>query len=51
MKKIKRKLLILKGRTIKKKIDTFFGWVKGAELIELDSCNITEDPVRPELEC
>ena len=49
MKKIKRKLLILKGRTIKKKIDAFFGWVKGAELIELDSCNITEDPVRPEL--
>ena len=49
MKKIKRKLLILKGRTIKKKIDTFFGWVKGAELIELDSCNIREDPVRPEL--
>ena len=50
MKKIKRKLLILKDRTIKKKIDTFFSWVKGAELIELDSCNITEDPVRPELD-
>ena len=50
MKKIKRKLLILKDRTIKKKIDTFFSWVKGAVLIELDSCNIIEDPVRPELD-
>ena len=34
---------------INKKIDTFFEWVKGAELIELKECNTNEDPVRPEL--
>ena len=50
MKKIKRKLIILKNRTIKKKLHNFFDWVKGAELIELDSCNIKEDPIRPELD-
>ena len=50
MKKIKRKLIILKNRTIKKKLHNFFDWVKGAELTELDSCNIKEDPIRPELD-
>ncbi len=35
---------------ISKNIDTFFNWIKGAELIELKSCNIKEDPVRPELD-
>ena len=34
---------------INKNIDDFFGWVKGAELVELKDCNISEDPVRPEL--
>tara|TARA_Y100000741_G_scaffold223329_1_gene170441 strand:+ start:775 stop:1338 length:564 start_codon:yes stop_codon:yes gene_type:complete len=34
---------------IKKEINNFFGWVKGAELVELKSCNVNEDPVRPEL--
>ena len=47
---IKRKLNILKKRTIGKKIDNLFSWIKGAELAELKSCNITEDPVRPELD-
>ena len=47
---LKRKLKILKERSIKKKINNFFDWVKGAELIELKSCDITEDPVRPELD-
>ena len=28
-----------------KNIDDFFEWVKGAELVELKSCDITEDPV------
>jgi hypothetical protein len=28
----------------------FFDWIKGAELIELESCDTTEDPVRPELD-
>ena len=34
---------------IKNKIDNFFKWVKGSNLVELDSINIKEDPVRPEL--
>jgi hypothetical protein len=50
MKIIKRKLKILKERNIKKKINNFFEWIKGAELVELKSCNITDDPVRPELD-
>ena len=41
MKKFKKK--------VKEKINNFFEWVKGAELVELKSCNIDEDPVRPEL--
>ena len=49
MKTIKRKLNVLKKRKIEKKISNFFNWVKGAELVELKSCNISEDPVRPEL--
>ena len=47
---IQRKIEIFKKRQIKKKIDNFFEWVKGAELVELKSCNIKEDPVRPELD-
>ena len=35
---------------INKNIKDFFGWVKGAELVELKECNIEEDPVRPELD-
>ena len=35
---------------LKKKIDNFFDWVKGAELVELKTCNVKEDPVRPELD-
>ena len=49
MKNIKRKIRILKERKIKKKIDNFFDWIKGAELVELKECNTSEDPVRPEL--
>ena len=50
MNTIKRKLNIFKKRKIDKKIDTFFYWIKGAELVELKSCNILDDPVRPELD-
>ena len=50
MNTIKRKLNILKKRKIDKKIDNLFSWIKGAELVELKSCNTTEDPVRPELD-
>ena len=44
------KARIRKNRQImSKKIDNFFDWIKGAELIELKECNTSEDPVRPEL--
>ena len=44
------KARIRKNRQILgKKIDNFFDWVKGAELLELKECNTSEDPVRPEL--
>jgi len=33
----------------KDKIDDFFKWVKGTELVELDDIDVSEDPVRPEL--
>ena len=50
MQRIKRQLKIINERKIKKKLNDFFDWIKGAELVELKSCNITEDPVRPELD-
>ena len=37
-------------QVLSKNIDNFFGWVKGAKLLELKECNIEEDPVRPELD-
>ena len=37
-------------QVINKKIDRFFDWIKGAELVELKQCNTDEDPVRPELD-
>jgi hypothetical protein len=44
------KARIRKNRQVMgKKIDNFFDWIKGAELIELKECNTSEDPVRPEL--
>ena len=35
---------------IGKNIDSFFDWIKGAELVELKECSTDEDPVRPELD-
>ena len=35
---------------VKEKLNNFFDWIKGAELIELKSCDVKEDPVRPELD-
>ena len=35
---------------LKKEINNFFNWVKGAELVVLKECNTVEDPVRPELD-
>ena len=44
------KARIRKNRqTLSKNLGNFFEWVKGAELVELKSCNTAEDPVRPEL--
>ena len=45
------KARIRKNRQVlNKNINNFFGWVKGAKLIELKECNTEEDPVRPELD-
>ena len=38
------------NKTVKEKFENFFDWIKGAELIELDTCDISEDPVRPDLD-
>ena len=37
-------------KIIKDKVTNFFDWIKGAELIELNECDTSEDPVRPELD-
>ncbi len=37
-------------QVLSKNIDNFFGWIKGAKLVELKECNPEEDPVRPELD-
>ena len=50
MNTIKRKLKILSNRKIKKNLNSFFDWIKGAELVELKSCDIKEDPIRSELD-
>ena len=52
-KNIKKKLRARsrKGKKdIKKNFKNFFEWIKGAELIELKECEISKDPVRPELD-
>ena len=57
MKKVAKKIKprikarIRKNRQIlNKKVTNFFDWVKGAELIELNECDTSEDPIRPELD-
>ena len=45
------KARIRKNRQIvKKNLDNFFDWVKGAKLVELDECDTNEDPIRPQLD-
>tara|TARA_Y200000002_G_scaffold286041_1_gene240173 strand:- start:5 stop:493 length:489 start_codon:yes stop_codon:yes gene_type:complete len=39
----------LKLKIVKDKINDYFRWVKGTELVELDDIDVSEDPVRPEL--
>ena len=34
---------------IENKLKNFFDWVKGAKLVELEKCDTSDDPVRPEL--
>ena len=49
--KFRLKARIRKSKSeINSKVKDFFGWVKGAEIIELHECNTNEDPVRPELD-
>ena len=51
MDKYRIKARLRKGKIdIKKNVHNFFGWIKGAELIELKECDISKDPVRPELD-
>tara|TARA_B100001057_G_scaffold495843_1_gene595773 strand:+ start:787 stop:1278 length:492 start_codon:yes stop_codon:yes gene_type:complete len=37
-------------KLFKQNIDDFFKWVKGTELVELTDIDVSEDPVRPELD-
>ncbi len=37
------------NKKVKEKFENFFDWIKGAELVELNSCDTNEDPIRPEL--
>ena len=44
------KASISKNKEIfKKKFKNFFEWIKGAQLVDLNECDTSEDPVRPEL--
>ena len=42
--------IIKQQKNLKDKVTNFFDWVKGAKLIELNECDTSEDPVRPELD-
>ena len=37
------------NKKIREKFENFFDWIKGAQLVELKSCDTKEDPIRPEL--
>ena len=37
-------------KDINRNVDNFFEWIKGAEIVNLKSCNTDEDPIRPELD-
>ena len=42
--------IIKSKKDFKNNISNFFEWVKGAEVISLERCDTSEDPVRPELD-
>jgi len=48
LKKNKKNLSKVK-ENIENKLKNFFDWVKGAKLVELEKCDTSDDPVRPEL--
>ena len=49
--KLRLKARIRKSKKdINRKVDNFFEWIKGAEIVNLKSCNTDEDPIRPELD-
>ena len=49
--KYRIKARLRKGKIdLKKNVQNFFGWIKGAKLIELKECDTSKDPVRPELD-
>ena len=49
--KLRLKARIRKSKKdINRNVDNFFEWIKGAEIVNLKSCNTDEDPVRPELD-
>ena len=49
--KLRLKARIRKSKKdINKNVDNFFEWIKGAEIVNLKSCNTDEDPIRPELD-
>ena len=37
------------NKKVLEKFENFFDWIKGADLVELKSCNTEEDPISPEL--
>jgi len=37
-------------KTFQDRVDNFFKWVKGTELVELTNIDVNEDPVRPNLD-
>ena len=45
-----RAKIIKQQQILKDKVTNFFDWVKGAKLIELNECDTSEDPIRPELD-
>ena len=49
--KLRLKARIRKSKKdINRKVDNFFEWIIGAEIVNLKSCNTDEDPIRPELD-
>ena len=45
------KASISKNKEIfKKEFKNFFKWIKGAQLVDLNECDTSEDPIRPELD-